>query len=203
MNPKLVSVVAVGVALISSAAAAYLYLRPHVDAGLSVTGSVSKPKPTSPEADMQQRFAVARRSELAIQDKFLTGDPTGHAEWVAPTEGFYTTCGVTPDGRYLLANNEIGKSRYDEPFHGDGGAFAVAWSRANCETTSPIHQLALLRRVQRAREAKADEDFYNETHPENTECLIAEMRADYSSPEYHLRTNKHYCQDGSYERDHK
>lgn len=195
MSRKIVSVVAVCAAVASSATAAFLYFHP-VDRAANASASASTSQPA--DEDMSGRQIAARKLQFAAQDKWLTGDRDGHAEWRPPTDGFYTTCGITPHGRYLIAKNEIGKARYNEPWSGDGGSFDTAWSKAQCDATSPKRQVGILQRVEQARQAKFEDDLYNDSHPINSECLIAEMRANAGSGAYHLDKNKHYCQDGSY-----
>ena len=198
MGLKIVSLVSVCAAVVSSAAAAFLYFHPADRAGIApVSASASEPA----DNDMRGRQIAARKLQFAAQDKWLTGDQNGHAEWRPPTEGFYTTCGITPDGRYLIAKNRIGKARYNESWSGDGGSFDTAWSKAQCDATSPKRQVGILQRVEQARQAKFEDDLYNDSHPIDSECLIAEMRANAGSGDYHLDKNKHYCQDGSYVRD--
>lgn len=121
------------------------------------------------QSDFEGRQAEAVRTIRAVQDKSLTGDPQGRAEWLA-ADNQSMTCGVTPEGRYLIVRNEIGKTRYDENIGSNqrsGINFAVEWDRAKCEVTAPIHQQELLAKA-------AEKRFYSETHPADLDCIARE-----------------------------
>ena len=149
---------------------------------------------------MRWRGIEAKKLQIANENLILTGNRNGHAEWRPLVAGFYTLCGITPEGRYLIAKNAIGISRYDEYSGDNRGPFYTAWSRANCDATSPRQQGAILREVKRIREEESDKAFLFALAPSSQECLNSEHAAA-GTPAYHLGTNRYYCKDGSYESD--
>lgn len=125
---------------------------------------------TSERPAFERRRAESTRVIIQTQNRFLTGDPNGSAEWSSlKLEG--VNCGITPSGRYLIVKNPIGKTRYDENVgQGPTASFAYKWNDADCETSSPVNQARLIEKAN-ARE------LYEATHPLDPECVLAQLKA--------------------------
>lgn len=105
-------------------------------------------------ADAQQRQADAIRIIAQANDWAATGSPNAHAEWSALDNDEYPTiCGVTPERRYYVVRNAMGRTRYDEQPDKPQLRFDLTWYKIGCERTSPVHQQEILKRADEARMA--------------------------------------------------
>ena len=141
--------------------------QPSAATGTAAPSQTTAEKRTAFDA----RQTEATRTILEAQNKFLTGDPHGRAEWIAADDEAIR-CGVSPEGRYLIVQNAIGQTRYDENLgqKSVGGInFGVHWYQAKCDATAPVRQNALLAKA-------AEERLYDATHPIDPDCLIREMK---------------------------
>jgi hypothetical protein len=93
----------------------------------------------------------------AARDFFMTGSKTAIAEWRSlKNEG--VTCGITPTDQYLIVDNGIGKTRYDEPSGSD-------WRISGCQATEPVRaaeaeteSLKQVMLAEKRREAQVNEE---------------------------------------------
>lgn len=197
---KVLTAVAVAAAIGATGVSVSLYLKLHPELMAhartepQTTGPIAQrtKQPGQPDPELEARRAATRASIRASLDDWLTGDPNGRAEWKAPDNDDYV-CGVTPEGRYFIKQNEYGRARHDEP-DGPTADFDRAWGNLNCEKTAPVNQNRLL--IDKYEEAE-----YNRSHPINDECLFAEMRASAAGRPGGMAKDPHYCQNGHYERD--
>jgi hypothetical protein len=101
--------------------------------------------------DVKAQIVAADNTMKGARDFFATGSKTASAEWSSPTNAGIT-CGITPTDRYLIAANEIGKTRYDEPPRDD-------WKNLGCADSEPVRQHEILEanaRRERANQAEVD-----------------------------------------------
>lgn len=192
--------VALALGIVIGASARYL---PSLSTATSSIIPVAAKQKTSPRVgeSAEERARAAFLAQAMATDLALTGDKNGHGVWQPPVHAFYTFCGVTPEGRYLLAKNEIGNSRFDEPWDGDRGRFLDAWNSIRCDDTSPLHQASIIQAKEQANWARAQAEMHYGSNPINSDCLMAEIH-----DAAHGYTDKRfddplYCKDGQYEKD--
>lgn len=102
----------------------------------AVTGPLAAAGPRS--ETLEQREKQAARDIREAQNLFLSGSRQGRAEW--PAVAANTVCGVTPEGRYLIARTGKGPVREDEPPIYPSATFNKRWSDAKCADNSPVEQ---------------------------------------------------------------
>lgn len=92
-------------------------------------------------ARLKEMERKAEYNNRPFRDMMLTGSDKAKAEWSGANGGL---CGIEPYLRYVVVENSIGKTRYDEPPD-------TMWAQLGCEQNSPRNQQRLL-----MKQAEAD-----------------------------------------------
>jgi hypothetical protein len=85
-------------------------------------------------AGLKEIESKAEYNNRPFRDLMLTGSDKAKAEWAGANGGL---CGIEPYLRYVVVENSIGKTRYDEPPDS-------LWNQLGCEQSAPRNQQRLL-----------------------------------------------------------